>query len=128
MSSALALAQKLQPGLDVRIRRIKLCCSLVGIQSVGDLIVAALVKSAQIIPNLADVRVQSDCSGVSIERITVLVDLVVEHSNRTPEGWVSTVSVDSLLVCFVCFGILLLRHVATTEQVPALRIVVVSAD
>lgn len=77
--------------------------------------VARSYQSAQVVPDLGNVWVEPNGAGVRVERIAVLVDLVIKHSDRAPEGWVSPVTIDSLLVRFVCFGILLLRHVASTK-------------
>lgn len=82
-------------------------------------------ESAKVIPNLRDVRIQANSSRVSVQCIPVLVDLVIEHTNRAPEGWVLSIAIDSLLVCLIRFGILLLRHVASAKQVPTLSILVV---
>lgn len=71
-------------------------------------------QSTQVVPDFRNVRVQSNSSRVSVESITVLVDLVVEHTNRAPEGGVLSVTVDGLLVCLICLGVLLLGHVAPT--------------
>lgn len=40
---SLAVAEKLQPGLDVRIGRIQLGSSLIGIQCIINLVIAALI-------------------------------------------------------------------------------------
>lgn len=82
-------------------------------------------QSTQVVPDFRNVGVQSNSSRVSVESITVLVDLVVEHTNRAPEGRVLSVTVDGLLVCLICLGVLLLGHVAPTQEVPALGILVV---
>jgi hypothetical protein len=118
----------LQAGLDMGILRIQVGGPLVSIQSIVDLVVARLVKSSQVIPDFADIRIKSDGSRVSIKCVPVLVDLVVEHSDRAPECRVASVPVDSLLISLVCFGVLLLRHVAATQEVPALSIVSVGLD
>jgi hypothetical protein len=79
-------------------------------------------QGSKIVPNLGNVRVESNGSAVGIEGVPVLVDLVVQDTDGTPEGWVATVAVDGLLVRLVCLRVLLLRHVAPSEQIPALRI------
>lgn len=113
------------------IGRIEVCCSLVGVQGVCGLVVTRLVlersafcgthqrgarsyQSAQVVPDLGNVWIEANGARVRVECIAVLVDLVIENSDRAPEGWVSPITIDSLLVRFVCFGILLLRHVAST--------------
>jgi hypothetical protein len=116
----LAVLKKLETGLDVDVRRIKVGSTLVSIERIGCLVVARLVESAEIVPHLRDVGVEPNSTRVGIKRIAVLVDLVVEHTNAAPESRVASIAVDSLLVSFVCLGVLLLRHVAATEEVPAL--------
>ena len=82
-------------------------------------------QSTKIIPDFGDVRVQTDSSGVCIESVAVLVDLVIEHADRTPECRIASVAVNRLLVSFVRLGVFLLRHVAPPEEVPALCILLV---
>lgn len=123
----LALEQS-QPGFDVHIGRIQVSSSGVCVKRITGLIVARLVlvecqldrsivvvirdnktyKSAKIIPNLRDVRVQADGTRVCIESVPILVNLVIENTDRAPEGWIATVTVDGLLVCFVRLRVLLL--------------------
>ena len=104
---------------------VEFCCSFVGINSIADLIVAGFIQASQVEPDFTDVGVEADRSGVGIESVTVLVDLIVQYSDRAPEGGISTVSVDSLLICFVCFVVSLSGHVSPSEEVPALGIVTV---
>lgn len=85
----------------------------------------ATYQSSKIIPHFRNIGIQADGTGVGIKRVTVLVDLVVEHADRAPECWVPSVAVDSLLISFICLGVLGLRHVAAPKKVPALRIGVV---
>jgi hypothetical protein len=126
---ALCLAlEQLQTSFDMDVGRIKVRRSAIRIQGVGGLIVARLVEGAQIIPHFRNVGVESDGARVSVERIAVLIDLVVENTDRAPEGWVASIAIDGLLVGFVRFGVLLLRHVAATEEVPALRVTVVCGE
>lgn len=112
----------------MRVRWVKFGSSLVGVQSITDLVITAFIQRAQVVPNLANVRVQSDGPGVCIECVAVLVDLVVEYTNGAPEGRVSTIPVNGLLVGFIRLGVLLLGHVATAKQVPALSIIVVGTN
>ena len=79
-------------------------------------------QRAQVVPDLGYAWVEADCTGVGIERVTVLVDAVVKHANRTPERRIAAIPIDGLLVCFVGLVVLPLRHVAATEKVPALRV------
>lgn len=57
-----------------------------------------------------------------------MVDLVVQYSDRAPESRIPSIAVNGLLVCFVCLGVLLLRHVAATKKVPALRVALVGGN
>lgn len=118
----LAVLKKLETGLDVDIGRIQVGSTLVSIERISCLVVARLVECTEIIPHLGNVGVEPNGTRVGIERIAVLVDLVVEHTNAAPESRVASVAVDSLLVSLICLGVLLLRHVAATEEVPALCI------
>jgi hypothetical protein len=112
----------------VRVVRIKFGSSLVCIQRITDLVVARLVESAKIVPNLGDEGVQTNGARVRIQRIPVLVDLVVQHTDGAPERRVSSIPIDGLLICLVGLGILLLRHVAPPQQIPTLCIIVVCSD
>jgi hypothetical protein len=57
-----------------------------------------------------------------------LVDLVVKNTNRAPEGRIATIAVDRLLIGFICLGVFRHGHVATTEEIPALSVIVISID
>jgi len=102
--------------------RVELCSSGVRVERIIGLVVTRLVECAKIIPNFRYVRVQADCARVSVESIAVLIDLVIQNTNRAPKSGVSAIAIDSLLVCLIGLWVLLLRHVATTEEVPALRV------
>ena len=83
----------------MNIIRVEVSGSCVRVQSVTCLVVARFIlrvvssgtnresikqqtyQSSQVVPDLGYVWVQSDRTGVRIKRISVLVDLVVEHSN-----------------------------------------------
>lgn len=121
-----ARTEKLETSLDVRVTRVELCCSLICIEGVGDLIIAGFVQSAEIVPHFGDVRVEANGTRVGIQGITILVDLVVQHTNRAPERGVLAITVHGLLVCLVRFWVLLLGHVASAEEIPALGILVIS--
>jgi hypothetical protein len=130
----------LQACFDVNVRGVELGSALISVQGVIDLVVAGLIlarsvgwhgecgwtyQGAQVIPDLGDVGIEANGSGIRIERVAVLINLVVENAYGAPEGGVTTIAIDGLLIGFVGFGILLLRHVAATEQIPALCILVV---
>lgn len=72
-------------------------------------------QSAQVVPDLADIGVQPDGAGVGVQRVAVLIDLVVENTNGTPEGRVPPIAVHGLLVSLIRLGVFLLRHVATAK-------------
>lgn len=144
----LSVPEQLQPCLDVRVVGVQFRSALVRVESIGNLIVARLIlvivalvskgkvsgtrcraqatyESTQIIPDFRDPWVEPDGPRVRIQRVTVLVDLVIQHSDRAPEGGIPAVAVNGLLVSFVRLGILLHLHVAAAEEIPALRIRVV---
>jgi len=79
-------------------------------------------QSPKIVPNFGDVGVQSNRAGIRIQSITILVDLVIQNADRAPECRIAPVSVDCLLIGFISFGVFLLRHVASPQEIPALRI------
>ena len=124
---------------------IQFCCTGVRIQSISRLIVAGFVlvristlwsqdgtreqthQCAKVVPNLGDVGVEANGSGIRIKRVSVLVDLVVQDSDGAPECRIASVTVDCLLVGLVCFWELLLCHVTSAEQIPALSVLVVCA-
>lgn len=111
--------------LDDRVPRIKIGCTSIGIDGIGDLVIAGLVKTAEIVPNFADVWVEADGTGISIKSISILVDLIVQHTDGAPEGGVSSVAVHSLLISLVCFVVPLSSHESAAKKVPALSIIAV---
>lgn len=92
----------------MHIRRIKIGCALICVKRVSGLIVAGLVQSSKIIPDLGYIRIKANGPGVRIKRVPILVDLVIEYANGAPESRVSAVTIDSLLIGLVRLGILLL--------------------
>lgn len=107
-----------QPGAHRRVLVVEGQRSLVGVDSVGELVVAGLVEGAEVVPHFGEVRVGADGSGVGVEGVVVLVDLVVEHADGAPESWVAAVAVDGLLVGLVGFAVLGTGHVGSAEEVP----------
>lgn len=85
-------------------------------------------QSSEVIPDLREEGIETDCPRVRVKGIPVLVDLVIEDSNRAPEMRVPTVTIDGLLIRLVRLGVLLLRHVAAAQEIPALGIQVVRGD
>lgn len=79
----------------------------------------------EVVPDLRYVRIQADSPRVCIQGIAILVDLVVQNSDRAPECRVATIAIHSLLIRFIGLGELLLCHIAAAEQVPTLGILVV---
>lgn len=73
-------------------------------------------------PHLRQVRVGADGSGVGIQRVVVLVDFVVEHTDRAPERRVLAISVHSLLVRFVGLAIVTPSHIRAAQKIPGERI------
>ena len=82
-------------------------------------------QCAKVVPNLGDVGVEANGSGVRIKRVSVLVDLVVQDSDGAPECRIASVTVDCLLVGLISFGKFLLCHVTATKQIPALGVLIV---
>lgn len=94
-------------------------CTGISIDGVVDLIVARFVQTTEIEPNFRDEGVEPDRSRIRVQSVSVLVDLVVEHADRTPECWVLAIPVHGLLVCFICLVVLLTLHERPTEKIPA---------
>jgi hypothetical protein len=114
--------QQLQPlGYD-RVTWIELARPGIGVDGIGNLIVAALVEAAQIEPHFGDIGVDADGTRISVQGIAELVDLEVENADRAPEGWVATVSVNGLLIRLIGFTIFLAGHISAAQKVPTLRI------
>ena len=100
---------------DSAVSGVELCSPRVGVDGIPYLVVAALVEATEIKPDLGDVRVDADSPRVSVQGIAILINLEVQDANGTPERWVATVSVDSLLVCLVCLVVFLACHVCTSQ-------------
>lgn len=79
-------------------------------------------QCSQVVPHFRNVGIEADGTRVCVEGVAVLINLVVQHADGAPECGVAPVAVNGLLVGLVRLGKLLLRHVAASEQVPALRI------
>jgi hypothetical protein len=134
-------SKELQTSFDVGVGRVQFCRTGVGIKSIGGLVVARLVlggistfmcnerqqtyQCAKVVPDLRDVGVEPNGTGISIECVPVLVDLVVQDTDGAPECGIAAVTVDCLLVGFVRLWELLLCHVTAAKQIPALGILVV---
>lgn len=119
----LCLLQKFQALSDRCVPWVQLRRSSVGVDGVRNLVVATLVQTPKVKPNLRDIGVDANGAGVGIQGVPVLVDLEVQNTDRTPESGVTAVAVDCLLIRFVGFVVFLTGHVGTTKKVPALGIV-----
>lgn len=82
-------------------------------------------QGSEIIPDFGYIRVETNCSGVRIQGVPILVDLIIKDTYGAPERRVTSISVNSLLICLVCLRVLLLGHVTPAEKIPALRIGIV---
>lgn len=65
-------------------------------------------QSTQVVPDLGDVRIQAYSTGICIQRIAILVNLVVQDTNRAPECWIPAVAIYGLLIRLICLGVFLL--------------------
>lgn len=104
----LSISKQLKASFDVRVSGIKLCGSLIRIKSIVDLVVARFIQCTQIVPDLRNIWVQADSPTVCIQCIAVLINLVVENTDRAPESGITPISVNSLLIRLVSLRILLL--------------------
>jgi hypothetical protein len=95
----LAVLQELQASFDMHVRRVKISSTLVCVERIGCLVIARLVlehvsgcfaearaekqtyQCTKVVPDLRYIWVQTDCSGVCIKRIAILVDLIIENSD-----------------------------------------------
>ena len=118
----LCLLQQLQSLGDRCVPRIQLRRSSIGVDGVGNLVVAALVQTPEIEPNLRDIGIDANSPGISVQCIPVLVDLEVQNTDRTPESRITTVAVYGLLIGLIGFVVFLTSHVGTTKKVPALGV------
>lgn len=105
-AAVVRVSEKLEPCLDVRVAWIQFSSPLVRVEGIVDLVVTTLVQSAEVIPDLGDKWVKANSPRVGVQSISVLVDLVVEHTNGAPEGGIASITVDSLLVRLVSLRIL----------------------
>lgn len=110
-------------GADDRIGGVELQGALVGVDSVRHLIVARLVERSEVEPDFSEVRVNANGAGVSVESVVELIDVVVEYSDRAPEGRVLAIPIDCLLIGLVGLAKVAGGHVGATEEVPRERIV-----
>ena len=112
----------------MRVARVQAFGLAIGVEGIGDLIVARFVQGTQVVPDFTDVRIEADSPRVCVESVTVLRDLVVEHTDGTPEGWVAQVTVDGLLERFVGRIEVASDHVHTAEIIPQVGVQRVDFD
>jgi len=118
----LRLLQQLQPLSDRCVPRVQFRRSSIGINGIGDLVVAALVQTPEVEPNLRDIGVDAYSPRVSVQGIPVLVDLEVQNTDRAPESRIAAVAVYGLLIGLVGFVVFLTGHIGTTKKVPTLGV------
>lgn len=117
----LNVLQQPQTGLDDWVVRVKIGGPSIGVDGIRDLVVARLIQGAEVKPDFGDVWVDADGTGVGVEGITVLVDVVVQHADAAPEHRVAPIPVHGL-IHFVGLLVLLDGHVGMARKVPTLCI------
>jgi hypothetical protein len=115
-------SQNLQSFHDDCVGRVEFLCSEIGIDSVLQLTVAALIQRTEVEPHLRNVGVESNGTCVGVEGVFILVDLEVEDANGDPERRVATIAVYCLLISFIGLVVFLLCHVRAAEKIPTLSI------
>lgn len=127
-SVGLHVLQQPQPRFDHLVVRVQVRRSRVSIDGIADLVVARFVQRTQIEPDLGDVRIDPNRTGVGVEGVPVLVDVVIEDADGAPECGVAAIPIDGLLVGLIRFLVLLNSHIGSAEKVPALRIAAISLE
>jgi len=118
----LGIPQELKSLSDRSITGIQLSGTSVCVDGVGDLIVAAFVETSEVKPHFGNIGVDADGTRVRVESVAELVDLEVQDTDGAPERRVTSITVDGLLIRFVCLVVFLTCHVRTTEKIPTLGI------
>lgn len=77
----LRVLQELQSLRDCHVPWVQLCSAGICIDGVSDLVVAALIETAEIEPDFRDIWVNADCTRVGIKSVPELVDLEIEHAD-----------------------------------------------
>lgn len=121
-ATVLRASELLEASNNVGVVGVKLNCMLVSVERIIDLVIAGLVKGAQIVPHLGNIGVDSNGSKVRVERVSKLIDLVIQNTNRAPKGRVVAVAIYSLLICFIRIVIFLLSHVTAAKKIPRLGV------
>lgn len=124
----LVFTQLLQASSDMRVAGVQALCLEVCVERVADLVVACLVESAQVIPYFQNIRIETDGSGIRVERVAVLRNLVVEDTNRAPERGVARVAIDGLLERFVRRVEIRANHVDAPKVVPRVSVQLVNFE
>lgn len=118
----LRMLEHLQPLGDGPVVLVELSRTGIGVDGVGDLVVATLVQTAEVEPHFGDVRIYPNSTGVGIKSVTELVDLEVKDTDGAPESRVAAVPIDSLLIGLIGLVVLLAGHVCPTQKIPTLSI------
>lgn len=84
--------------MDLLVARIETCGPLIRVESIAELAIARLVESSQVVPRLTDIRVEGDRPAVGVESVSILVNLIVQHTDTAPERGITGIAVDRLLV------------------------------
>jgi hypothetical protein len=62
---------------------------------------------------------------LSVLYITYLINLVIQNTNGAPEGRVSSIPIDSLLISFIGLVVVLFSHITSPKKIPRLGIVAI---
>jgi len=119
-TGVLCSSEKLKALCDGKIVGVEFCSTSISVDGIRNLIVAALVETTEIKPDFGDVGIDTDSTRVGVERISKLIDLKIENTNRTPKSRIAPIAIYSLLVSFIRLVILLAGHIGTAQKVPAL--------
>lgn len=112
-----------QTSADHRVAGVQLQRPLIRVDRVRHLIVTRFIQCTEIEPNFSEVRVNTYRARVGVQSVVELIDVVVQHANRAPKGWIFAVTVHGLLISLVRLAKVARGHVRSSEQVPRERIV-----
>lgn len=90
-------------------------CPLISVDGVRHLIIARFVQCAEIEPDFRQIRVNSNGSRIGIQGVVELIDVVIEYSNRTPEGGILAISINRPLIRFVRLIKITRRHISPSK-------------
>lgn len=54
------------------------------------------LSKRECVPNFAEIWIQANSTAVRVKSVSVLVDLIIEYSNGTPEGRISPISISAI--------------------------------